>query len=68
MENCEVTNDMVEIIFNEIAVVQLLIKVDDYVAAVIEPWILSTRAIHFLWSGAFPVVVYRRCSGITGLA
>lgn len=41
---------------------------DDYAAAVIEPWILSTRAIHFLWSGAFPVVVYRRCSGITGLA
>lgn len=33
MENCEVTNDMFEI-FNEIAAVQLLIKVDDCVAAV----------------------------------
>lgn len=34
MENCVVTNDMVEITFNEIAVVQLLIKVDDCVVAV----------------------------------
>lgn len=42
MENCEVTNDMVEIIFNEIAVVQLLIKVDDYVAAV---WVQLCKEI-----------------------
>ena len=41
---------------------------DDYGAAVIKPWILNTRAVHFQWSGACPVVVYRWCSGITGLA
>lgn len=41
---------------------------DDYGAAGIEPWILNTRAVHFQWSGACPVVVSRQCSGITGLA
>ena len=41
---------------------------DDYGAAGIEPWILNTRAVHFQWSGARPVVVSRQCSGIPSLA
>ena len=41
---------------------------DDYGAVVIEPWILNTWVIHFLWSGAYPVEMYRWCSGITGHA
>ena len=46
----------------------LMSHLDDGAVA-IEQWILNTQAAPvLLWSRAQPVVVYRQCSGITGLA
>lgn len=46
----------------------LMSHLDDGAEA-IEQWILTTQAAPvLLWSRAQPVVVYKQCSGITGLA